>query len=131
MRALAMAADAVATPDLRRLQLAWAFAAVGGWAFMIVLAVHAFAVGGATAVGLAALVRMLPAGAAAPLLGMVADSTARRRLDRSRVAGYAGVEIMRRLLGVAQLPLAYGVDRKLALLAHSRRLVLDPQQALA
>ncbi len=78
MRALALAADAVATPDLRRLQIAWAFAAVGGWAFMIVLAVHAYAAGGATAVGLAAVARMLPAGAAAPLLGLVADRLSRR-----------------------------------------------------
>lgn len=38
----------------------------------------------------------------------------------------AGVEIMRRLIGVAQLPLAIGIDRKRALLQLSRRLVLDP-----
>jgi len=64
--------------DLRRLQLAWACAAVGGWMFMVALAVHAYAAGGATAVGLAALVRMVPAGLAAPLLGHVGDRFSRR-----------------------------------------------------
>src|SRR3954471_3730726 len=66
------------TQDLRRLQLAWACAAVGGWMFIVALAVHAYAAGGATAVGLAALVRMLPAGLAAPLLGHAGDRFSRR-----------------------------------------------------
>src|SRR3954471_15566734 len=70
--------DALATRDLRRLQMASAAAAVGGWAFMVVLAVHAYAVGGAAAVGLAALVRMVPAGLAAPLMGLAADRFPRR-----------------------------------------------------
>jgi Major Facilitator Superfamily len=79
-RTARLAADAVATPDLRRLQAAWALAAVGGWAFMVALAVHAYATGGAAAVGLAALVRMLPAGLAAPLLGLAADRWNRRNV---------------------------------------------------
>jgi MFS family permease len=66
------------TPDLRRLQSAWAAASVGGWAFMVALAVHAYAVGGTAAVGLAALVRMVPAGLGAPLLGLAADRFPRR-----------------------------------------------------
>ncbi|MCU1385500.1 MAG: aminoglycoside phosphotransferase [Acidobacteria bacterium] len=74
---------------------------------------------------------LLLAGGGTTLLAMVADAIVRRRLDPRRVAGYAGVEIMRRLIGVAQLPLAYGLDRKRALLDRSRRLVLDPQQGLA
>ncbi len=69
---------ALSTPDLRRLQLAWAAASVGGWTFMVALAVHAYAVGGAAAVGLAALVRMVPAGLAAPLMGLAADRFPRR-----------------------------------------------------
>lgn len=66
------------TQDLRRLQLAWACAAVGGWMFMVALAVHAYAAGGAAAVGLAAMVRMVPAGLAAPLLGHAGDRFSRR-----------------------------------------------------
>jgi 5-methylthioribose kinase len=39
---------------------------------------------------------------------------------------FAGVEIMRRLIGVAQLPLDCGLDRKQELLRLSRELVLTP-----
>jgi MFS family permease len=46
--------------------------------FMVALAVHAYAAGGAAAVGLAALVRMVPAGLAAPLLGHAGDRFSRR-----------------------------------------------------
>ena len=69
---------ALATPDLRRLQAAWAAAATGGWAFMVALAVYAYGEGGAAAVGIAALARMVPAGLVAPLLGRVADRRSRR-----------------------------------------------------
>jgi 5-methylthioribose kinase len=60
----------------------------------------------------------------------VAAAVAERRLDRLLVAAYAGVEIMRRLIGVAQLPLTFGIDRKQALLRLSRRLVVEPQRGL-
>ena len=60
-------ADAVATIELRRLQRAWRPSSVAGWAFFIVLAVYAYEHGGASAVGVAALSRMVPAGLAAPL----------------------------------------------------------------
>src|SRR4051795_10769958 len=73
-----LAREALATRDLRRLQCASLAAGVGGWAFMVSLAVHAYAVGGAAAVGLAALVRMAPAGLAAPLTGLAADRFPRR-----------------------------------------------------
>ena len=39
---------------------------------------------------------------------------------------FAGTEIMRRLIGVAQLPLDYDLQTKTALLERSRQLVLDP-----
>src|SRR3954468_24563068 len=73
-----LAREALATRDLRRLQLASLAAGVRGGAFMVSLAVHAYAVGGAAAVGLAALVRMAPAGLAAPLAGFAADRFPRR-----------------------------------------------------
>src|SRR3954466_15605692 len=76
--AIRLARDALATRDLRRLQLANIATGVGGWAFMVSLAVYAYAVGGAAAVGLAALVRMVPAGLAAPLMGLAADRLPRR-----------------------------------------------------
>jgi MFS family permease len=71
-------AGALATAQLRRLQFGWAVSAVGGWVFFVALAVYAFDVGGATAVGAAALTRMVPAGLAAPLAGVLADRHSRR-----------------------------------------------------
>lgn len=44
-------------------------------------------------------------------------------IDRSLVSSLAGVEIMRRLIGVAQLPLGASLEEKRQLLALSRRLV--------
>jgi 5-methylthioribose kinase len=64
-------------------------------------------------------------------LEMVTAAAAARHLDLALVAGFAGVEIMRRLIGVAQLPLTYGIETKTALLRLSRRLVVEPQRGLA
>ncbi len=50
-----------------------------------------------------------------------------RSFDPERMLQLAGVEIMRRLIGYAQLPLHYGLDRKRELLESSRSLVLDPR----
>jgi 5-methylthioribose kinase len=63
-------------------------------------------------------------------LEMVSAAVERRRLDARLVAAYAGVEIMRRLIGVAQLPVTCGIDRKQALLKWSRRLVVEPDKGL-
>jgi MFS family permease len=71
-------ADALGTADLRRLQLNWTAASVGSWTFFIVLAVYAYNEGGAAAVGVAALARMVPAGLAAPLAGAIVDRRSRR-----------------------------------------------------
>jgi len=46
--------------------------------------------------------------------------------DRDLALRFAGMEIMRRLIGVAQLPIAANLERKEALLATSRALVLEP-----
>ena len=67
-----------ATASLRRLQLAWGASAVGSWTFFIALAVYAYDAGGAAAVGAAALVRMVPAGIAAPFAGLLIDRRPRR-----------------------------------------------------
>lgn len=89
-------ADALATTDLRRLQLAWTAASVGGWVFFIVLAVYAYDRGGAAAVGVAAFARMVPAGLAAPLAGVIVDRLARRDVLLAITVGRALV-----LTGVA------------------------------
>ena len=71
-------AGALATAQLRRLQIGWAVSAIGGWVFFVALAVYAFDAGGATGVGAAALTRMVPAGLAAPLAGVLVDRHSRR-----------------------------------------------------
>lgn len=64
-------------------------------------------------------------------LRALSQSVGARRLDVRLVAGYAGVEIMRRLIGVAQLPWSADIDSKRSLLEISRRLVLEPATGLA
>src|SRR4051794_24832250 len=82
VRRLAGAREALAaglsTTSLRRLQSAWGASAVGSWTFFVALAVYAYGAGGATAVGAAAFVRMVPAGLAAPLAGVLVDRHSRR-----------------------------------------------------
>jgi MFS family permease len=82
-------ADALGTADLRRLQLNWTAASVGSWTFFIVLAVYAYNEGGAAAVGVAALARMVPAGLAAPLAGAIVDRRSRRDVLLWSVIGRA------------------------------------------
>lgn len=45
--------------------------------------------------------------------------------DQSLMRQFTGIEIMRRLIGVAQLPLGYGLERKAELLDLSRELILN------
>jgi MFS family permease len=71
---------AAANPDLRRLELALAALVVGQWSYTIVVAVYAYHQGGAAAVGLVGLIRMLPAAFAAPLTALLADRHRRQRV---------------------------------------------------
>ena len=52
---------------------------------------------------------------------------ASRPLNNKLVRQFAGVEIMRRLIGVAQLPISLDLDAKLELLLLARELVRNPQ----
>src|SRR5215218_7584005 len=73
-------------PDLRRAQLAFGSAYAGEWSLIVVLGVVAFRHGGATAVGIVALIRMLPSALIAPFATAVAD-----RVRRDRVLIWIGV----------------------------------------
>lgn len=83
--------DALGTADLRRLQLAWTASSIGGWVFFIALAVYAYDAGGTIAVGIAAFARMVPAGLAAPLAGLLADRYSRRDVLLAATAGRSSV----------------------------------------
>ncbi len=65
--------DVFASAPLRRLQLAWAGSVLGGWAYLVALGVYAYDEGGAAAVGLVGLIRMIPAALAAPFTASLAD----------------------------------------------------------
>ncbi len=65
-------------PDLRRLQLAWAGSLIGNWSYFVALAVYAYDQGGAAAVGLVGVIRMLPAAIASPFLAPLADRFPRK-----------------------------------------------------
>lgn len=75
---LATLRAALATSELRRLQASWAATSLGSWTVFVVLAIYAFDEGGAAAVGVAALVRMLPAGLSAPFTSLLTDRRSRR-----------------------------------------------------
>jgi MFS family permease len=75
---LATLRAALATPELRRLQASWAATSLGSWTVFVVLAIYAFGEGGAAAVGVAVLVRMLPAGLSAPFTSLLTDRRSRR-----------------------------------------------------
>ncbi len=50
-------------------------------------------------------------------------------VDRNLALQFAGVEVMRRLIGVAQLPVKFGLERKAELLRLSQDLVLEGSAA--
>jgi MFS family permease len=66
--------------DLARLIYGWAGTTVATWTFAIALAVYAFGQGGATAVGIAAVARLLPGALASPFAGLLGDRHSRRAL---------------------------------------------------
>ncbi len=67
-------------PALRRAQLAFLGAWTAEWAFTVALGVVAYREGGATAVGLVGLLRMLPSALLAPLLSPLVDRGRRERV---------------------------------------------------
>lgn len=69
-----------ANRDLRRLQLAGAGSVIGNWSYGIALAVYAYREGGAAAVGLLGVVRLLPSALGAPFISQLADRFRRQRV---------------------------------------------------
>jgi len=134
--------DALGTRSLRRLQGAWAASSLGGWTFFIALAVYAYDVGGATAVGVAAVVRMVPAALAAPAMSMLGDRYSRRNvllvLALARAAVLAGAAAVvweggppALVFALATLFTAIGTGHKPAQAALLPTLADDPRQLAA
>jgi MFS family permease len=93
-------------PDLRRVELAWGASIATEWAHYVALGVFAYDEGGAAAVGIAGLVRMLPAAIVAPFAASFGDRFRRERflaaialvgsgaLAASAVAFFAGRNVV-------------------------------------
>jgi MFS family permease len=101
---LAAAALACRNENVRRVELAWGAAISAEWAYFVALGVFAYNAGGASAVGLAGLIRLLPAAIVAPSAASLGDRIRRERLlfaamllgalalAGSAVAAFAGSE---------------------------------------
>ena len=94
----------VRNPDLRRLEIAWAWSVLGHWAYLVAVSVYAYEQGGEKAVGLVFALRLIPAAFIAPFAGILADRYRRERVllytnlvrivlvAAAAVGVYAGVE---------------------------------------
>jgi MFS family permease len=71
---------AVRNEDVRRVELAWGAAIFAEWAHFVALGVFAYRTGGASGVGIAGLVRLLPAAFLAPIAAAVGDRFRRERV---------------------------------------------------
>ena len=74
---------AVRNDNVRRVELAWGAAIAAEWAHFVALGVFAYEHGGTSAVGIAGLVRLLPAAIVAPFAATFGDRF-RRALRRYR-----------------------------------------------
>jgi MFS family permease len=76
---LATLGSAVRNPNVRRAELAWGAAIAAEWAHFVAFGVYAYEEGGASAVGVAGLVRLLPAAFVAPIAASLGDRFPRER----------------------------------------------------
>ena len=79
-RAAAAFTSNARNPNLRRAQLSFLGAWTAEWAFTVALGIVAYRDGGATALGLVGLLRMVPSAICAPLLSPLADRGRRERV---------------------------------------------------
>jgi MFS family permease len=71
---------ALARPDLRRVQLAWAASTSGEFVSIVALGIYAYQAGGAAAVGVVAVVQMVPSMFLSPVAGVLGDRFRRERV---------------------------------------------------
>ena len=70
---------AIRNENIRRVELAWGAAIAAEWAHFVALGVFAYQEGGTAAVGIAGLVRLLPAAVVAPFAASLGDRFRRER----------------------------------------------------
>jgi MFS family permease len=105
--ALLRAARAVfENPDLGRMQVSWTAMSFATWGFAIALGVYAFDLGGATAVGVVAAIRLLPGVIATPFAGMLVDRHSRRQVLLACTAATAAVLTLAAVAAALDAPAA-------------------------
>ena len=93
-QALGSLVVAARNADMRRAELAWGATISAEWAHFVALGVFAYDHGGSTAVGVAGLVRLLPAAVIAPFASSLGDRFRRERfLLGLALLGAAGLAI--------------------------------------
>jgi MFS family permease len=78
-RAVSTLATLGRSENIRRVELAWGASITAEWTHFVALGVFAYTAGGASAVGIAGLVRMLPAAILAPFASSLGDRFRRER----------------------------------------------------
>jgi MFS family permease len=103
---LAALAASLQNVDIRRAEVCWGTAITAEWAHFVAFSVFAYQEGGAAAVGIAGLVRLLPAAVVAPFAASLGDRFRRERfllsvtlvgalaLGASALAAFAGATIL-------------------------------------
>lgn len=92
--------DVFRNGNLRRIELAWASAILGHWAYLVAVAVFAYSEGGATAVGVLVVIRTIPAAVVAPFTASLADRYPRKtvmivsNLIRAGLIAGAGLSVL-------------------------------------
>ncbi len=70
--------DVFRNTDLRRLEIAWVATQLGRFAYFVAINVYAYTAGGATAVGVVTVIRLVPAAIAAPFTSILGDRYPRK-----------------------------------------------------
>jgi MFS family permease len=114
-------------PNLRRVEVSWAGTVCAYWIFIVTLGLYAYERGGAPAVGLVGLLRVLPSVVAAPFGAMLGD-----RYRRERVV--VAINVARSVTIVAAAAAAYlaapaGVVYGLAALMGLLQSIFRPTQS--
>jgi len=133
--------SALRNRNVRRVELAWGAAIAAEWAHFVAFGVYAYDVGGPAAVGIAGLVRLLPAAIVAPFAASLGDRFPRERfllaltlvaslaLGASAIAFFADAESLvfafAAVLGFAVTLIRPALQALLPSLAHT------PQELIA
>jgi len=111
-------AEVFRNPSLRRVNLALAGSIIGDWAYAVGVSVYAYRQGGATAVGLFAVVRYVSMAVAAPFTSVLADRHDRKRVmviaDLLRFGLVAAAALVIAADGPALLVYGFGLVTSLA-----------------